>query len=323
MSDEIPYSKKGQRKVSAFVGQELLYDYMTGALDSDRKKAVEDYLHSNREAYSDIQKIQHGMNYVEMLGATQVSEALLEKIKMPTSYLQGLLQKIDFDEWSPGFKLAIEASVVALGVVAIAILMPWNRMTIFRGDSKDMVLSELSKKYDTKSNSEKEAVFKDDTTFPDEESGDHSETSVVAVTSSSTTTSLVVAKSPTEKSAKENNAAAVPPIPPADEDKTTAADSKRQGFLYRGSIEITNVQAVTPKLVDKVSELGGRKAGNVELGWSRGSGAYFHLTIPELKYEELKAAFSQYGELKITKEKHDRVMPEGIIRIIITVEEKK
>ncbi|PIS10710.1 MAG: hypothetical protein COT73_07910 [Bdellovibrio sp. CG10_big_fil_rev_8_21_14_0_10_47_8] len=143
------------------------------------------------------------------------------------------------------------------------------------------------------------------------------------MTSSSTTTSLVVAKSPTEKSAKENNAAAVPPIPPADEDKTTAADSKRQGFLYRGSIEITNVQAVTPKLVDKVSELGGRKAGNVELGWSRGSGAYFHLTIPELKYEELKAAFSQYGELKITKEKHDRVMPEGIIRIIITVEEKK
>jgi hypothetical protein len=44
MSEEInrlALSKKGQRQMTAFTGNELLYDYLVGSLDDDRKKSVE------------------------------------------------------------------------------------------------------------------------------------------------------------------------------------------------------------------------------------------------------------------------------------------
>ncbi|MBX3016956.1 MAG: hypothetical protein KF767_03630 [Bdellovibrionaceae bacterium] len=96
-----------------------------------------------------------------------------------------------------------------------------------------------------------------------------------------------------------------------------------RGFLYRGRLQVTNVEAVTPKLVEFVNTAGGRKAGQVDLGWQKGQGSYFHFTIPEAKYEELEAFFREYGTLVISKERHERVMPEGIIRLIVEVEEKK
>jgi hypothetical protein len=118
---------------------------------------------------------------------------------------------------------------------------------------------------------------------------------------------------------------AAPPPPPAPEKaKPTAGTAeKKMGVLYRGTISVTNIQAVTPKLVEKVQELGGRKAGQVELGWFKGDSSYFHFTMPESRYEELQEFFKEYGKLTIQQEAHERVMPEGIRRIIITVYEKK
>lgn len=95
-----------------------------------------------------------------------------------------------------------------------------------------------------------------------------------------------------------------------------------QGYLYRGQLKVTNVVATTPKLVEFITTLGGRKAGQVPVGWQKGQGSYFHFTIPEAKYEELETFFREYGTLVIAKERHERIMPEGIIRLIIEVEEK-
>ncbi len=53
------------------------------------------------------------------------------------------------------------------------------------------------------------------------------------------------------------------------------------------------------------------------------STAYFHFTMPENNYQQMTDAFKEYGQLKIAKEKHERIMPEGIVRVIITVDEKK
>lgn len=95
-----------------------------------------------------------------------------------------------------------------------------------------------------------------------------------------------------------------------------------QGFLYRGVLRTTNVEAVTPKIVEFLAQGGGRKAGQVDLGWRKGTGSYFHFTIPEAKYEELEEFFREYGTLVISKERHPKVMPEGIVRLIVDVEEK-
>ncbi|MNL61807.1 hypothetical protein D3C87_1857750 [compost metagenome] len=48
---------------------------------------------------------------------------------------------------------------------------------------------------------------------------------------------------------------------------------------------------------------------------------YFHFTLPEAKYAELEAFLATYGKARIGKEKHPRVMPDGIIRLILTVDE--
>ena len=316
MSEEINFSKKGQRKVSSFIGQELLYDYMTGNLDEERKKSVEEYIQQNKEVQNDIQKIQHGMNYLEQLEQTKVSEALLEKIKQPTSAIENLMLRMKFDDWSPGFKLGVEASLVAIGVVAIAIFLPWQKMLDFKVGSSDVILSEISRKFESKSPSESEVIAKEDSadkneiSFPDEES----DTNIAAVSSTTSTTikAAVVAAAPS------STTSTTIPVP-----AVAATDGKRVGYLYRGIIEITNAKASAAKLVEKVSGLGGRKAGNVELGWAKGSGAYFHFTMPENNYQQMTDAFKEYGQLKIAKEKHERIMPEGIVRVIITVDEKK
>ena len=44
---------------------------------------------------------------------------------------------------------------------------------------------------------------------------------------------------------------------------------------------------------------------------------------PEAKYEELLAFLRTYGPPNIKKEKHPRVMPDGIIRLIVTINEAK
>lgn len=323
---EIIFSKKGQRKVSAFIGQELLYDYMTGLLDDERKKAVEEYIHQNKEVQGDMQKIQNGMNYLEVLAQTKVSEALLEKVKQPSSYLDNLLLKMKFQDWSPGFRLGIEASLVAIGVVVIALVLPWQRIFDFKIDTSDLVLSEITKKFESKNPAEAEISSKEETSdksdlsFPDEVSGTAAVVAAASTTTSSTTSTTIKAIA---KNTAPAAAAAVAVVPTTTTTLAAATDTKRVGYLYRGTIGITNAKAATVKLVEKLTALGARKAGNVELGWSKGPGSYFHFTMPESAYQEMTAAFQEYGPLSITKERHERVMPEGIVRVIITVDEKK
>lgn len=319
MSDEISFSKKGQRKISAFIGQELIFDYMTGELDAERAQAVENYLRDNKGAQADIRKIQNGLDYCHKLGEIKVSETLINQISMPSSYGQVLLEKIRFDQWSPSLKLGIEASVVALGITLFALIIPWHKLMDLRIGSGDVVLSELERDVPSTIVAESETTPKEDISFPDDGAVEPPKTTVTAVATTPTTTTTITTTTVVAKNR--------PPAQPTQAAATVAAmttDEKRQGELYRGDIDVTNVRAITPKLVERIQELGGRKAGQVDLGWNKtGTSSYFHFTMPESRYEELLALFKEYGILKIQKEKHERVMPEGILRMIITVDEKK
>jgi hypothetical protein len=111
------------------------------------------------------------------------------------------------------------------------------------------------------------------------------------------------------------------PVAKKEEEKTDATSG---GFLYRGELAVTNLSVVGPKITEKIKELGGRKAGGVELGWQKSpTSTYYHFTLPEAKYQELATFLGTYGKAQLNKEKHPRVMPDGIIRLIITVDEDK
>lgn len=324
-------SKKGQRQVTPFTGNELLYDYMSGVLDDERKSAVEAHLQSSKDAQLDYQKIQIGLQYAEKMKQITVSPALQERLSAPSSYLSVLFKKSKFDQWPIGLKWGLEALVVVFVVVTFLTVAPWEKVMKLRlsTGSSDVVLTELNKSQTQKQLSQDAPVTVETPQFEDE--GIKVKEITAAQTPQATATPLAAAvkvtptPAPTKAPAKVAAGAATSTTATTDEDSEAPESTKAStGYLYRGQIAVTNLDAVGPKIKDKIVELGGRKAGEVELGWQKTPGsAYFHFTIPEAKYSELQAFLSEYGKAKISKDKHPRVMPDGIIRLIITVDEAK
>lgn len=323
MSEEtnrLSFSKKGQRQVSTFTGNELLYDFLSDALDEERKKAVEAHLENSREAQADYQKMQIGVQYSQKLKQIGVSAALQEKLSSPPSYLGVLFQKTRFDQWPVGLKWGLEALVMVFVIVTFLSLAPWEKVLKLRlaGNSSDVILSEINKTNPGSILSDDSAPMTVETPqFVDE--GIKAKEALVAVAATPLTTTPPVEKAP----ASPPKQVVVKAKEPTKEPEETSEHSKASGgYLYRGKIAVTNLEAVGPKIKDKIVELGGRKAGEVELGWQKTpESSYFHFTIPEAKYEELQTFLSGYGTARIDKEKHPRVMPDGIIRLIITVDE--
>ncbi|MBS1969252.1 MAG: zf-HC2 domain-containing protein [Bdellovibrionales bacterium] len=336
-TNRLALSKKGQRQVTPFTGNELLYDYMSGILDEERKKAVEAHMESSREAQLDFQKIQIGQQYAEKMRQITVSHALQERLGAPSSYLSVLFRKSKFDQWPVGLKWGLEALVVVFVVVTVLTVAPWEKVMKLRlSTGSDVVLTELNKSQ-VKQPPQEAPETTETPQFVDEgikakEAAATPAPAVAATTATAakpqpTATPAAVAKAtpaPTPTKAPAKVAAATAASEDDSEEESTESGKASTGYLYRGQIAVTNLDAVGPKIKDKIIELGGRKAGEVELGWQKTQGsAYFHFTIPEAKYAELQAFLSEYGKAKISKDKHPRVMPDGIIRLIITVDEAK
>lgn len=366
MSDEIqrvPLSKKGERKVTPFTGNELLFDYVTGVLDEERKRAVAAHLENSREAQLDLQKIQTGLQYAERLKSITVSSALHETLNTPSSYLSVLFRKARFDQWPVGIKWGLEALVVVFVIVTVLSLAPWEKVLKLRlSGTNEVVLTELNKAALKEASHEEIPKTTETPQFVDEDlkpkdgvaangkPGDKiagkatpttTTTTVAGATAIATgvnaakpATTATVAAADTAKPVTAKPVATPVTVASAKtaasteedaEDAETAATPKPTGgFLYRGQLAVTNLEAVGPKIAEKITALGGRKAGEVELGWQKSEGsAYFHFTIPEAKYGELKEFLAGYGTPRLNLEKHPRVMPDGIVRLIITVDEAK
>lgn len=328
--DKLALSKKGKREVSPFVGHELLYDHLMGNLDQERQAAVVDHLKFSRDAQLDLAKIEVGLRYAEKLSETVVSQPIMEQIGIPSNYLTVLMQKSQFERWPQGLKWGLEALVVVAGIVVVLTLTPWQKVVQFgmSTGSKDVILAEVSKTGDA-------PVVEEKPQFVDEGIKPAGSPSPVAVASVSPTPTVTATGAAAKATPAKTVAAASPvakptpapkaePTPKTEVAETSAAAATGGGFLYRGEVAVTNLAVVGPKITEKINELGGRKAGAVELGWQKtGTSMYYHFTIPEARYQDLLTFLSVYGKPALSKEKHPRVMPDGIIRLILTVDEDK
>jgi hypothetical protein len=337
--DKLPLSKKGKREVSSFIGHELLYDYLTNSLDAERTQAVADHIKYSRDAQLDLAKIENGQTYADSLSKTVVSQPVIEQINMQASYLTTLLQKTNFAKWPQGLKWGLEALVVVGVVVSLLTVAPWEKIAkINLPGSKEVILAEVSKTERTATEEKQVPEFVDEGIKAPKAGAETAKTAATKTPAAATVpaATVAVAPVPAPTTAKPAKSAALeippPPAPPVVAakvaEKKEAADTAPAagggGFLYRGEIALTGLPTVGPKLVDKILELGGRKAGDVELGWQKTPHSlYFHFTLPEAKYAELEAFLATYGKARISKEKHPRVMPDGIIRLILTVDEAK
>lgn len=90
--------------------------------------------------------------------------------------------------------------------------------------------------------------------------------------------------------------------------------------VYRGIITVTDFEQVTAIIRSRVIAIGGKKAGEVELGWIKNQNiSYFHFIFPSEKREEIVTFIQQYGNLQYKFEPHPRVLPQGQSRFIIEV----
>lgn len=107
-----------------------------------------------------------------------------------------------------------------------------------------------------------------------------------------------------------------------DDQKKDLGPGSGKGSILRGAIEVEAFDSAWPAIRDKIITLGGKAAGNVELGWlRRPDESYFHFTLPESNRSELETFLKTFGPVRISRERHPRVMPEGQIRIILTVKD--
>lgn len=307
------FSVKDKRHLSSFLTHEMLYDYVMDSLDSERRIAVEKSLETSREARSDLAKIRAGLSYMEALSLTKADTAVVEGLSTSVGYIPTLLNKSRFHSWPSGLKWGLEALVVVFAIMIVLTVTPWEKI-LNLGDmmsGKEVILAEVEKKVPSIPATEAPPEFVDEGVKDSAKTETVGSTQVQESMAAAKPTSVLETSKPpvveTKKVIKSDH-----PAP------------ESGGFLYRGDIAITNIDVVGPKITEKINELGGRKAGSVELGWKRTPNSiYYHFTIPEAKYRDLLTYLETYGKPKIVKEKHPRVMSDGIIRLIINVDEAK
>ncbi|HEX4923342.1 MAG TPA: zf-HC2 domain-containing protein [Bdellovibrionales bacterium] len=141
---------------------------------------------------------------------------------------------------------------------------------------------------------------------------------------------LVLALNPPATPAAQAVAATVPAATPLPAPKTassqpaavsSAVPAEGNGFVYRMAMSVRGVDRVTPELKSAIEALDGQKAGQVQLGWKKPGGSYFHFTLPEANFDSLMKDLRAFAQVRHSKDPHKRVMPPGTIRIILWVEE--
>jgi hypothetical protein len=342
---KIKLKKFQKREVSSFLGQNLLYEYALDLLDDERKNAVQENLEKDKNTQTEFIKISNGLQYVELLSEVVVSDKIVEQIINRNTQLHKILNKIKFHQWPLTLKWTLEAFVVVLAMVITLNILPWSKIVHLASDgqNQDLVIAQIDRK-------KKETVVaqvepnkakpdfvdeevkidkKVETKVPDKSTDVAVKIvppvvvpAVTATTTPKPGTATAAATTPTTTS----GTTAAAPIKTAEQTESIAETSTAKvagGFLYRGQLQVTNVEMIAPKLREKISEFGGRKAGEVEIGWKKSNqNYYYHFTIPEAKLSDLEALLKIYSDVKLKKESHPRVMPDGILRIIFTVEEK-
>jgi hypothetical protein len=367
-----PKPRRFRRKLTPFLCQEMLYDYVVGGLDEDRRADVEAFLPTDPTTQRALDDIEAGLEYVDQLADTRVSEDLIIKLQSAESLLSMVRKYLDWEEWSDGVRWSATAVATSVLIAGLVSVIPWEQLPRFKQKKAEtsVVLADIPKTSKTlvaaapahgtetdAGNNPTAASEADSGDAFVETSGDEHEVDAPAsdaVTAPAGASKVATAAPvPPAVSARVQgrDAARLERVPtpapasvPADESSvskqanaaaTTTAGSaanatanepvaddekKPKGFVFRAFMNVPDVEEITPELVTQLQGLGSEKAGEVPLGWRRGSGSYFHFTLPESNQEKAIEMLRAHGPVRISKDPHPRVMPRGQIRFILWVE---
>lgn len=314
-----PLSGK-KRVLSHFLCEEMLYDYITGGLDESRAKSVEEYLSKSEELQKVKKDLEEALVYSQQLSETKVTEMLLEKMLNSRTLWMRFLDAISWKKWPEFTRWTVEAFIVSFAV-AIFVAISWPYISDFLPErNRDIELAQVNKALvpppkkikitRTDPPSQIEKVLES----PKESPKKPSEKVPAKV-------AVVNPAEPKEKPETSKDSSKVAQGKKNTRPSVVIEKAQPKGFLYRANMELKNIESVTEEIREGLLALGGEKAGKVRMGWRKPNGSYFHFSIPEANYQEATSLLRKYGSIRITKDRHWRVMPENKIRIILWIED--
>lgn len=314
MNPETEFTRK---KLSKFICQELLYEFVTHSLDSLREQEVTNYLATCRESQREFDNLNKGLRYTEKARAVAISPKLIEALENFEPHWKKRLRAWTLWSSARGWRLLpyiVSALAVILGLV---VMKPWVQKV-----DQDVLLAEQLK-------IEPEAEPARPKAASREAAPENAATPNIAaapnVGAAPSTAAPNVGAPPTAPVTSPTPLpAAAPAVRPTEStpQKADETEAMGRGALYRAEMSVEDFNNSWPAIRDKIVALGGKAAGNVELGWLRKSTeSYFHFSLPESNLNELEIFLATFSPVRFSKERHPRVMPEGQIRIIMSVKD--
>lgn len=295
-------------KLTRFLCQELLYEYVSGSLKGPRQKDLEEFLPTCRDSQRELENLMKGLQYAKDVAQIQVSPSLHQALlKFEPGWKKSLRE---WSLWSSqrGWRMLPYAFIGLAIALGLGVTKPWKKAV-----SPPIELAETAHvpHADPESKAALPQIAPVTTTATPERPTPVSPTGVLAPETPAATTTAAAPPKP------EPVAEAKKPV-----EEFTQPAGTGKGSILRGELTVEEFAAAWPSIRDKVITLGGKAAGNVELGWlRRPTESYFHFSLPESNYRELESFLKTFGPVQIHKERHPRVMPEGQVRIILTVKD--
>lgn len=365
-----PPKPKFKRKLTPFLCQEMLYDYVVGRLDNERKQAVEEFLADDKESTRLLDGIQVGLEYCDRLALSDVKPEVLKHLSEAESAISLSRRYSSWREWPDAIRWSVTAVLISTLMAGMVAAVPWKNFPALRGLLASVLnvkkpevievarLSRPVQEEQTESvqdqqegdaaeegSGDEEMDMADEGAPPDAQAQQQAEAKnpekaaapapISAPTSAPISASMqiplpVVSTEPVVPAPRRSKGQPAKPAPTAAAESEAAGEakaaeptpkeSKPKGFVYRAYMTLSNLDDLGPKIAEHITELGGEKAGEVELGWKRGTGRYYHFQMPEENQEKLLEKLRAYGPVRISKDPHPRIMPQGQVRFILWVE---
>ena len=328
---------------SIFQAREMLLDYYENKLDSSSHELVKKILVSDVETQRTLNQITKGLDFAEQLSKVKINENFAEQLRHAESVSSLLVHYAHFKNWNQAFRISSYAVSGCLVLVLLVMSLPRSVLLKLRHkSSQEVVLTQVMKPQDaaleTDDPEKRDAqalLAQNLPTDTDEDEGgaadgqeasgdEHAEPIVIPSAQpqllkiNPKAAKAVAGSGPSSSGSSSNKSVGNDENEDANEQ---SGEKKTNGFVFRGTMKIDELDERTPIIAQQILELGGRKAGEVELGWRKDNkGSYYHFSIPEENYEKLVEYLHGFGPVRFSKDSHPRVMPPGQIRIILWVE---
>lgn len=310
-----------QKLMSDFLCESFFYEYHKGCLSKKDRLVFEKSLESSQKVKEQYSKFQKSIKCCEVLGSARVAEKTLVALKETLKKKQVSQLKTLWEKTPETVKILLQSMTVALTAAFFVVYFPWPDLGFLASEKTDqsVELARLSVELDDEERDFQETMkvaHNESRNSPEEESPSvSSKKSADLKSENKPQVSQPVKATKSAKAEKTVQTTAAKEKP-----KTTPA--VREGYVYRAFMDVEKIDQKAESIAQKIKSMGGTKAGKVELGWKTKGGRYFHFSLDQNKYDEILSFLKEFAPVRISKDAHRRIMPEGKERFILWIENK-